>query len=315
MNVGILLPTRALLLSEERPRSAERLLSLAATAEAAGVESLWVGDSLTAKPRMEPLTMLAALATRTKHVRLGTSVLLAALRHPVTTADVLGTLDVVSGGRVVIGAGVGGAFVEAQKREWRSMGIEPKERAARLEEWVKIVKKLTRGEIVSFQGRHYQLDSVRVSPPSTRTDGIPILLATHWGTGSDRQHRRALELGDGYIGISDNPEEFRELTDKLRDIGATEGRNMSSFESVFYMTVNLDDDEARAESRADTFLRAYYGINIWRDKWGPWGAPDRIVERARRYAAAGARTLVFRFASLEQESQLDRFIRDVLPHL
>jgi alkanesulfonate monooxygenase SsuD/methylene tetrahydromethanopterin reductase-like flavin-dependent oxidoreductase (luciferase family) len=315
MKVGILLPTRGLLLAEERPQSAEGLLSLAVTAEAASVDSVWVGDSLTAKPRLEPLTMLAAVAARTERVRLGTSVLLAALRHPVTTAHILGTLDVVSQGRLVVGVGVGGAFVDAQKREWRAVGIEPRSRAARLEEWAPIVKRLTRGDTVSFQGRYYQLDSVRVSPASTRDEGVPILLATHWGTGNDRQHRRAVELGDGYIGLSDSPEEFGKLTTKLQHIGAERGRNLQAFESVFYMTVNIDDDEARAESRADAFLQAYYGINIWRDKWGPWGAPGRIVERAWLYAAAGAQTLVFRFASREQESQLERFLRDVFPHL
>jgi alkanesulfonate monooxygenase SsuD/methylene tetrahydromethanopterin reductase-like flavin-dependent oxidoreductase (luciferase family) len=315
MNVGILLPTRALLLAEERPQSAERLLSLAATAESSPVDSLWVGDSLTAKPRLEPLTTLAAIAARTERVRLGTAVLLAALRHPVTTSQVLGTLDLMSGGRLVIGAGVGGAFVDAQKREWRAVGIDPTQRASRLEEWVPIVKRLTRGETVDVRGKHYELESVRVAPTSPRRDGIPVLLATHWGTGGERQYRRAVELADGFIGISDSPGQFRDLKNKLGDLGASSGRNMEAFDSVFYMTVNIDDDEARAEGDADAFLRAYYGINIWRDKWGPWGAPGRIVERAGQYAAAGAQTLVFRFASLRQESQLDRFLRDVLPHL
>ena len=79
------LPTRGLLLAEERPQSADRIIDLACRAEEAGLDSVWVGDSLTAKPRLEPLTALAAVAARTNRVRLGTSVLLMALRHPVAS--------------------------------------------------------------------------------------------------------------------------------------------------------------------------------------------------------------------------------------
>ena len=131
-SLGILLPTRGLLLKEERPRNAELVLSLARTAEDAGIDSLWVGDSLTAKPRLEPLTTLAAVAARTTRARIGTSVLLAALRHPIISAHIIGTLDVLSGGRLQVGAGVGGAFVDAQKKEWRNVGVDPKERTGRL---------------------------------------------------------------------------------------------------------------------------------------------------------------------------------------
>ncbi len=108
--LGFLLPTRGLLLAEERPQSADRIIDLACRAEEAGLDSVWVGDSLTAKPRLEPLTALAAVAARTNRVRLGTSVLLMALRHPVLLAQTLGTVDLISRGRLMIAAGVGGAF-------------------------------------------------------------------------------------------------------------------------------------------------------------------------------------------------------------
>ena len=96
--LGFLLPTRGLLLAEERPQSADRIIQLACRAEEAGLDSVWVGDSLTAKPRLEPLSVLAAVAARTDRVRLGTSVLLMALRHPVLLAQTLGTVDLISRG-------------------------------------------------------------------------------------------------------------------------------------------------------------------------------------------------------------------------
>ena len=110
VKLGILLPTRGLLLRGEQPPNIDRIISLANTVEQAGLDSVWVGDSLMAKPRMEPLAILGALAARTSRVRLGTAVLLPALRHPVLLAQTMATVDLISGGRLVIGAGVGGAF-------------------------------------------------------------------------------------------------------------------------------------------------------------------------------------------------------------
>ena len=314
-SLGFLLPTRGLLLEEQRPSNAERILSLARTAEDAGVDSLWVGDSLTAKPRLEPLTTLAAVAAVTRRARIGTAVLLAALRHPVHSAHVLGTLDVLSGGRLVVGAGVGGAFNEAQQKEWATVGVGPKTRAGRLEEWVQIVKRLTRGETVSFAGRHYDLDEVSVRPTSPRAEGVPILLATHWMTGNDRQHRRAVRYADGYIGISDSPEDFTKLTSRLRDLAGEAGQDFDAMDSVFYMTVSLDPDEKKAKRDADAFIRLYYGQNFWKDKWGPFGHPDRVAARIREYGEAGARTVIVRFASLEQEAQLGVFLERVFPNV
>ena len=110
VKIGILLPTRGLLIGDNPPEHADLILEMARRVEAAGLDSVWVGDSLTAKPRLEPLAMLAAIAANTKRVRLGTAVLLAPLRHPVLLAQTLATLDLLSKGRTIIGAGVGGAF-------------------------------------------------------------------------------------------------------------------------------------------------------------------------------------------------------------
>ena len=311
--LGILLPTRALLVGDQRPVDAATVLSMAERAEQAGLDSVWVGDSLTAKPRLEPLIALAAIAARTSRVRLGTAVLLAALRHPVLLAHALCSLDLVSQGRTVLGLGVGGAFNDAQVREWRAAGVEPSERAGRLEELLAIVKPLTRGEEVSFQGRHFQLDSVRVEPRSPQPDGVPVLVACHWRAGRERQFRRAAKWGDGYISISDSPEEYARLSEKVGRHAEELGRDIAALETAFYMTVNLDRDEKKAERDSEEFLRRYYGANIWGDRWGPFGRPELTVERIRRYVEACAGTIIVRFASFEQERQLDVFLNEVVP--
>ncbi|HAL46511.1 MAG TPA: LLM class F420-dependent oxidoreductase, partial [Dehalococcoidia bacterium] len=182
-----------------QPKNIESILSMAETAEAAGLDSVWVGDSLTAKPRLEPLTVLAALATRTRRVRIGTAVMLGALRHPVLLAHAAATVDLISEGRVVLGLGIGGAFNDAQRQEWLNAGVDPSGRASRFEETVDLLKRLTRGDEVTFQGRHFDLREVSIAPVSPNAGGVRTLIACHWRAGRERQFRRAAELGNGYM--------------------------------------------------------------------------------------------------------------------
>ena len=313
LKLGILLPTRRLLMTGDESPNIDYVVSMAETAEQAGLDSVWVGDSLTAKPRLEPITTLTAIAMRTKRVRLGTAVLLAALRHPVLLAHAVNTLDLISGGRTVLGVGVGGAFNDAQRQEWRNAGVDPTRRAGRFEEVVSVLKRLTRGEVVSSQGKHFSLDSVTVQPRSPQPDGVPILIACHWGAGLDSQFARAVRLGDGYISISDYPDEYAKVGDRVKTYANESGKDFDDFEATFYMTVNLNSDEAKATEEADRFLHLYYGMNMWGDRWGPYGHPERIVERIRRYAEAGAKTVIVRFAAIDQEKQLDVFLNEVAP--
>ena len=313
VKLGILLPTRGLLLGKTAPESADRVLDMARTAEDAGLDSVWVGDSLIAKPRLEPLSTLAAVAACTKRVRLGTAVLLAALRHPVLLAQTMATVDLISRGRLLIAAGVGGAFNDEQRAEWRAAGVSPSRRASRLEEVLEIVKGLGSGQPLDFSGRHFDLEKVSMEPLPIQAGGVPLLLACHWRAQRDAQFQRAARLGDGLISISDTPEEYAKVVSRVREIAAELGRDPDRLETVFYLTVNVDPDLAKAESEANRFLTGYYGANIWGSRWGPFGGPERVKERMSEYVAAGAETLVVRFASFDPERQLDIFLDQVAP--
>ncbi|MCH8107728.1 MAG: LLM class flavin-dependent oxidoreductase [Chloroflexi bacterium] len=313
VKLGILLPTRGLLLGETAPESADRVLDMARRAEDAGLDSVWVGDSLIAKPRLEPLSTLAAVAACTKRVRLGTAVLLAALRHPVLLAQTMATVDLISRGRLLIAAGVGGAFNDEQRAEWRAAGVSPSRRASRLEEVLEIVKGLGSGQPLDFSGRHFDLEKVSMEPLPIQAGGVPLLLACHWRAQRDAQFQRAARLGDGLISISDTPEEYAKVVSRVREIAAELGRDPDRLETVFYLTVNVDPDLAKAESEANRFLTGYYGANIWGSRWGPFGGPERVKERMSEYVAAGAETLVVRFASFDPERQLDIFLDQVAP--
>src|SRR6266550_6681696 len=132
INFGVLLPTREAVMSGRSDPST--LIQLAERAEALGFSSVWVGDSLTARPRIDALTTLAAVGARTRRVRLGTAIFLAALRHPVLLAYQLASLDWVCGGRIDFGVGYGRPKEPAQEHEFEILGLSAGARMKMTEE-------------------------------------------------------------------------------------------------------------------------------------------------------------------------------------
>src|SRR5215467_10976700 len=148
--IGYLLPTREQILIGQ-PQAAP-LLELAARAERLGFDSLWVGDSLLARPRHDPLTLLAAVASRVPRVEIGTAVLLAALRNPVVLAHQVATLDQIAEGRLILGVGIA-ADVPNIRAEFTAAGVPFEKRVGRLLEGVRLCRELWTGAPVSWDGR------------------------------------------------------------------------------------------------------------------------------------------------------------------
>ena len=140
-NFGVLLPTRGVLVyaGSGGPR-VELTWQMAETAERAGYDSVWVGDSITSKPRMEPLTAMAAIAARTNRVKVGTAVLLNALRHPVHLAHSAATIDNISAGRTILGLGAGRGNNQMFIDEHAAVGVPIAERAPRMEESIRVMR-------------------------------------------------------------------------------------------------------------------------------------------------------------------------------
>ena len=316
VKIGVLLATRGLVMRamrESRPADASLVPTFAERAEAAGLDSIWVGDSLLSKPRLEPVATLAAIAGRTSRIRIGTAVLLPALRHPLTLAHSLATVDILSQGRLVIGAGVGGGFTPAQQQDWTATGVSPQARAGRLTEMVQVMKRLWSEDHVSFFGKHFTLEDVTLDPKPIQPGGPPILLATHLATGSEAQYRRAARHASGIMGISDSPNDYVQVLRRVGELATAEGRDWEDMERAFYMTVNINSNAEAGAAEADDFLMAYYGVRHWTGRWGPWGDTQAVAEAMAAYAEAGARELVVRFASWDQASQLEQFVGKVVP--
>ena len=314
--IGLLLGTRGMVMRAQRegtPYSADGMLALAERAETAGLDSVWVGDSLVSKPRLEPVTAMSAIAARTSRVRIGTAVLLPAIRNPVPLAQSIATADIVSGGRIVIGAGVGGAFNDDQRQDWIAAGVGPETRAGRFSETVRLMKRLWTEDDIAFEGSHFTFDNLTLDPKPVQPGGVPMLLATHYRTGSEAQVRRAARHGDGIIGITDSPEQYAETVQRVDAVRAEEGRSDAPFQRAYYLTINLGADREASEAEAHDFLINYYKVAHWGSAWGPWGTPGEVAARIREFADAGADTVIVRFASWDQPGQWERFEQDVWP--
>src|SRR5262244_4395661 len=161
--LGLILANRAVVLGAIKARD---LLEQTVAAEGSGVfDTVWVGDSLLAKPRLESVTLLSTLAGVTRRVRLGVGCMATFVhRHPVLLAHQWASLDVLSGGRSWLAVCLGGPdeASAAQAREHAAMSVESHERVDRLEEGVAALRKLFGEEKVSHEGRFYQFAGVTI---------------------------------------------------------------------------------------------------------------------------------------------------------
>src|SRR5438067_6680916 len=135
----------------------QMLLDLSSTVEEAGFDSVWVGDSLFSKPRYEPIALLSAISQRTSRVRLGTACMVTSTRNPLYLALEWATLDMISGGRTILGAGMGNPE-EGVRREFKALGLDYVNRGALFDEGLAVIRGLWREGRVTFHGRYFSCD-------------------------------------------------------------------------------------------------------------------------------------------------------------
>lgn len=325
---GLILANRGVVLGAVRARD---LLDLAVDAERSGVfDTVWVGDSLLAKPRLEAVTLLSALAGVTERVRLGVGCLATFVhRHPVLLAHQWASLDLLSCGRAWLAVCLGGPDEQsaAQALEHRVMGVRSSERVARLEEGITILRKLFGGGSVSHEGAFYRLESVTLEPGPVQRP-CPIWIASNptaltWkGGGSagdaavERGFRRVARHADGWMTNKLPPAEFRRQWDRIVAMAREEGREPGALGNAIYHNVNIGEDRAAGLAEAKAFLDAYYTSRFtpaFVETWTVAGSPRQCVEQLRAYFEAGVEHVSLRLASWDQRGQLRRFVEEVAP--
>ena len=185
-------------------------------------------------PFPDPWTTIAAMAAVTKRLQFATFVFILPLREPIQLAKTLGTLSLLTNGRVALGAGAGWI-----REEFDALGIDFHTRGKRMDEMVVAMRKLWTGEVVEHHGRFFDFAPAQMSPAPGRE--LPI-----WFGGlSDVAMKRATTLGDGWLGIGNSPEEASQILARLRSLRAVSERASQPFETIVPLVTPLEPDTLR----------------------------------------------------------------------
>jgi len=230
----------------------EHLVPLAKIAEEAGFHGAFASDHLfypekiaskypysadgappfaSSTPWPDPFVTCSALLAATTRLVVSTAIYILPLRHPLEVAKAVATLDVLSGGRFALGAGIGW-----MREEFEALGQDFRTRGKRFDEMVEALRTVWRGGMQEHHGAHYDFGRLEMSPaPSTR---VPLYV----GGASDAALRRAARLGDGWIGSGNAPEDVPAVMARLRELRKEAGRDHLPFETIVALSVPPDVD-------------------------------------------------------------------------
>ena len=309
VQVGVLIPIgQAQWGPGTDPRS---LTGFAVRAEELGYSSLWVNDFLLT-PRIEALTMLAAVAPLTQRVLLGTSALLPVLRRPVQAAQTLASIDLLSGGRLVLT--VGAAFPGRFGLPQHTLSEVPWERRfTRLDETVALWRQLWAEPDGggSFHGELLRFDEL---PPMTApflAGGPPVWL----GGLSESALRRTGRLYDGWMPYPPLPSSYAEGLSAVRSAAAGAGRAAGAVTPALFVSVVVTDTVEQGRSQLAEFAQANYGMpvdQLEQIQALAAGPAEVVADKLQAYVTAGVRHFAIRIATTDlatQREQLERIIK------
>jgi alkanesulfonate monooxygenase SsuD/methylene tetrahydromethanopterin reductase-like flavin-dependent oxidoreductase (luciferase family) len=313
-HIGVVLPTR-----EALTLGAHLVSDFGAQAEALGFDSVWAGDSLLARPLLDPIVSLAAVAARTTTIRLGTGVLLVPMRQPVLTAHAIASLDQLSSGRTVLGLGRGFDLPET-RREFMAAGVEFARRTLRLEQTIELWRALWSGSGggVTATGADWRIDDVELRPRPAQEGGPPIWLA---GFGAP-MFERVGAIADGWLPYPPRPDLYRDGWAGVSDAATRAGRAGMVAPAVM-ATIAVDSTGQPSANVLEAYIQTFYGyplevVSLIQATFA--GSADACASWLRDYWDAGARGFILRLAvpldtiggSLQH---LDLVAREVLPHI
>lgn len=264
--------------------SAETIARVAERAEEWGLDSFWLSDHLLApSPELDVIATLSLLASRTSKMKLGPSVLLLNLRHPLLTAKAFASLDYLSNGRMVMAVGTG-----ANLADYAACGIPTEGRGRRLEEGIQILRTVWREKNASFHGRYFNFDNVTIEPrPVARTNNDSGTIDIWVGGRSDAALKRTAKMADGFFASFQTPDEYAANLAKIRSYAAEFGRQNARIESGLILLCRVAGSREQALDEIAPMLKALgRGAEQFLERI-VCGSPEDILGRLSQYTAHG----------------------------
>jgi probable F420-dependent oxidoreductase len=243
-------------------------------------------------PVLESVTSLAYAAALTERLRLGVAVLLIAQRNPIDLAKSLTSLDVLSNGRLIVGVGLG-----ASSKYYPAYGLAPEGRVTRFRENLAIMKRLWTEEKATLDGRFSQLERIPMEPKPVQKPHPPIWFGGHVAAAL----RRAVELGDAYIGAGSTP--MKAFLESIKQLPP-------DFPKAKRLYLALGDSLPRLRE----WFGAFYGKPELADQVAVWGSPQQIADEIVRLKDAGVNYVLLN-PVFDEEAQMEQLCEDVLPRV
>ena len=300
LKVGVVLPTYRRLAAVENIRRAAELT------ESMGFDSVWVTDHVVVPDAsleafgstfFEAVTVMSYLAGITSRVQIGAAILIIPYRHPLLLAKMLATADQLSGGRLIVGAGLGWLESESEL-----MGIPHRKRARLADECLAVMRSCWESESPEFHGEFFNVDGFHFGPKPHGNRRLPILV----GGASTAALRRAARFGDGWIGDGQTFEELEVALKQLSIELATQGRKLGDIEVAMRTGLQVAADQASiTESPSEQGWKTQEFVSGGRTPFR--GLRQEVVADFRRAAEMGVQHLVFEFPVSRGEESIELF--------
>jgi probable F420-dependent oxidoreductase len=302
---GIIAPQ----LHHELPIDAEALEADFRRSEELGFESVWATEQSgfhSKSSALEGVTLLTYAAGVTKRMRLGTAVLLIALRNPAQLAKALASLDQISRGRLIAGVGLG-----AGTDVYSAYGISPERRVARFNEALTYMQRLWTEEDLTFEGEFWQVKNANLLPKPCQKPHPPIW----FGGSAPAALRRGVRRGNGFIGAgSSSTADFKSHVELIRQELDAAKRDPETFFIAKRVFLAVDRDRERAHKRLREWFGGYYGRPDQADRVAVWGSAEEVVEGLRKVVSYGARLVVLS-PVFDRAEHLEVLASEVVPYL
>ncbi len=274
-----------------------------------GFDSIWVPDTMvTAEHALDCFPVLGAFVEHTKKLILGTCVVVVPLRHPAILAKEVATLDYLSGGRIVLGVGAG----PTRTRAFEAAGVDTRERGARTDEALEIMKGLWTDEPFTHRGFFYEFEDMFMEPKPVQRPGPPIWVGGH----SEGALRRAGRFGDGFMPAAVTPAVYQRAMMKIERYCEEFGRDPGLVTRAMHLYFRVANSEAEASARAteDMTNRTGRPMEVLPYR-SAIGTVDDCIRAVERFISCGVEHVVVNPVCKRPEfmGQMEIFATQIMP--